>query len=297
MERAEPGSTYLRRVPPTRRGGFAAGPLRVGGVCIVTDVREQVFEIDGKLQIRNLSTDTTELDLDELFTQVGEVLDARIVRDGSSGMSKGYGFVTMSALSEADAAVSRLNGRVLRGLAFIVRLARARTVRGGAGAAIDDKAGRARKVISISSTIVIYRPAGVVFDFISSAANDFEWQYGTLASAPLSDAALGPGATFQTIGHLMGRRVSGTFEITHYEAGKSYGFRSLSGPMQIVTLFTLEMESGATRVRVKTDASAVNWLDSNERVMGKYMQKQMRDDLAMLRDILEIKKAKPAPVL
>ena len=48
------------------------------------------------------------------------------------------------------------------------------------------------------------------------------------------------GTTFQTIGHLMGRRVSGTFEVTHYEAGKSYGFRSLSGPMQIVTLFTLE---------------------------------------------------------
>ena len=239
-----------------------------------------------------ISTDTTEVELGELFTQVGEVLDARIVRDGSSGMSKGYGFVTMSAVSEADAAVSRLDGCALHGSVLQVTTRQGKNRFTAANGCDNPALARGLDtVISISSTIVIYRPAGVVFDFISSAANDFEWQYGTLASGPLSAAALGPGATFQTIGHLMGRRVSGTFEVTHYEAGKSYGFRSLSGPLQIVTLFTLEMESGATRVRVKTDASAVNWLDFNERMMGKYMQKQMRDDLSMLRDILEIRKS------
>ncbi len=151
-------------------------------------------------------------------------------------------------------------------------------------------------MISISSTIMIYRPAGVVFDFISSAANDFEWQYGTLASGPLSAAAMGPGATFQTIGHLMGRRVSGTFEVTHYEAGKRYGFRSISGPLQVVTLYTLELERGATRVRVTTEANPVNGLDFNERVMGRYMQKQLREDLSMLRDILEVRRAPVAQV-
>jgi hypothetical protein len=151
-------------------------------------------------------------------------------------------------------------------------------------------------VISISSTIMIYRPAGVVFDFISSAANDFEWQYGTLASGPTSSATPGEGATFQTVGHLMGRRVHGTYEVTEYEAGRRYGFRSLTGPMQIVTLFTLEMEKGATRVRVTTEANPVNWMDSNERVMSRYMQKQMREDLSMLRDILEVRRMKAVPV-
>jgi hypothetical protein len=66
--------------------------------------------------------------------------------------------------------------------------------------------------------------------------------------------------------------------------------------MQIVTLFTLEMENGATRVRVKTEANPVNWMDSNERVMTRYMQKQMRDDLAMLREILEVRKVRAVPV-
>jgi heterogeneous nuclear ribonucleoprotein A1/A3 len=71
--------------------------------------------------------------LSDLFARFGDVLNARIVRDGSSGMSKGYGFVTMSALSEADAAVSRLDGHALRGFVLKVRLARARTVLGSEG--------------------------------------------------------------------------------------------------------------------------------------------------------------------
>ena len=96
--------------------------------------------IDGKLQVRNLSSDSTETEIRELFARFGEVLDARIVRDASSGMSKGYAVVTMSALSEADAAVSRLDGHPLRGSVLQVKLARARTVRGSGS--MNDTASR-----------------------------------------------------------------------------------------------------------------------------------------------------------
>lgn len=104
-------------------------PLWVGGDCIVR-VRKPGTAIDGTLQIRNLSLNTTEAELSALFAEFGDVVGARIVRDGASGLSKGYGFVTMSALSEADAAVSRLNGRTLQGSALKVSLQTARIVRG-----------------------------------------------------------------------------------------------------------------------------------------------------------------------
>ena len=90
--------------------------------------------MDGKLQVRNLSPRTTDDDLRRLFAQIGDVLDVKIIRDDISGKSRGYGFVTMSALSEADTAVSRLDERVLHGLKLIVSLARARVVRGSAAA-------------------------------------------------------------------------------------------------------------------------------------------------------------------
>jgi hypothetical protein len=143
------------------------------------------------------------------------------------------------------------------------------------------------RLINISSSILIYRPLNRVFDFISSAANDFEWQYGTLASGQLSEGARRVGASFRSIGHLMGRRVQGTFEITEYEANHRYGFKSLSGPLHMHTLYSLELADGSTRVNVATDASPANVLQVSEPMMKKYMQKQLREDLAMLKSILE----------
>ena len=56
--------------------------------------------------------------------------DETMPRDRLSGDSRGYGFVTMSAVSEADTAVSRLNDRVLNGLKLQVVLVKARITRG-----------------------------------------------------------------------------------------------------------------------------------------------------------------------
>lgn len=77
-----------------------------------------------------MSENTSEDDLRSLFRQVGDVLDVRIVRDRRSGRSKGYGFVIMSALSEADTAVSRLNNSECNGLKLTVSLSQPRVVRG-----------------------------------------------------------------------------------------------------------------------------------------------------------------------
>lgn len=142
-------------------------------------------------------------------------------------------------------------------------------------------------MIDIASSILIYRPLTQVFDFISSSANDFEWQYGTLASGQVSAGANRVGASFRTIGHLMGRRVVGTFEITDYEANHRYGFKSLSGPLHLHTVYTLEMSDGSTRLNISTHASPANLLHVPERIMQKYMQRQLKQDLAMLKSILE----------
>ncbi len=61
------------------------------------------------LYIGNLADSTTEDELQTLFEQVGEVTTIRIMKDPSNGVSRGFGFLTMSAESEADKAVSRFN--------------------------------------------------------------------------------------------------------------------------------------------------------------------------------------------
>jgi RNA recognition motif-containing protein len=79
--------------------------------------------MDAVLYIENLAISTTEQDLSTLFMQVGEVIAVRIHRDRVSGESKGFGFLTMSAQSEADRAVSRFNSYPLGGQKLKVRLA------------------------------------------------------------------------------------------------------------------------------------------------------------------------------
>lgn len=83
-----------------------------------------------KLYIGHLSKATTQEELNTLFEQAGEVALVNIITDRNSGESKGFGFVTMSAQSEADKAISMFNAYSLSDHALKVDLAKPREQRG-----------------------------------------------------------------------------------------------------------------------------------------------------------------------
>jgi RNA recognition motif-containing protein len=62
-----------------------------------------------QLNVRNLPKSMTGQELTILFTQAGDVTAVDLVTDRQSGRSRGYAFITMSAQSEADMAVSMFN--------------------------------------------------------------------------------------------------------------------------------------------------------------------------------------------
>jgi hypothetical protein len=132
-------------------------------------------------------------------------------------------------------------------------------------------------MININSTVVIYRPVGMVFDFISSAANDFEWQYGTLASGPTTPEATRTGGSFRTIGHLMGHRMQSTYEVTHFEADRRYGFNPCPGRCTARDVHTGDRE-GSSTAAVITQASPANVLQTTE-AWWKIHAKQLREDM------------------
>lgn len=68
-----------------------------------------------KLYVGNLSFNTGENRLRELFQNYGTVASAKIITDRDSGNSKGFGFVEMGSDSEAQAAISGTNGTDLDG--------------------------------------------------------------------------------------------------------------------------------------------------------------------------------------
>lgn len=83
-----------------------------------------------KLYIGNLSKSTTQEELNTLFRQAGEVALVNIIKDRTSGESKGFAFVTMSAQSEADKAISMFNSYALSDHELKVDLAKPREQRG-----------------------------------------------------------------------------------------------------------------------------------------------------------------------
>ena len=150
-------------------------------------------------------------------------------------------------------------------------------------------------MINLTLNTKIYRPIKQVFDFVSEPENDFQWQYGTLASTRLSDRVSTLGSFFQSVGHLMGRRIEGTFEVTEYEPCAKYGFKSLSGPLNSQTSYTFEITEGSTRVNVSTQANLVNFFQMDERGVEKTIKKQIRENLAMLKSLLETAQVVAAP--
>ena len=87
-----------------------------------------------KIYVGNLSFQSSENDINDLFTQFGEVESVKIITDRDTGRSKGFGFVEMSDDS-AEKAISQLNGKELNGRALTVNEARPMVKRdfGGGG--------------------------------------------------------------------------------------------------------------------------------------------------------------------
>ncbi|HKI53825.1 MAG TPA: RNA-binding protein [Anaerolineales bacterium] len=87
-------------------------------------------KMEAKLYVGNLSKLTTQDELDILFTQAGEVTMVEVAKDRKTGDSRGFAFVTMSAQSEADKAVSMFNAYSLSDHTLKVSLAKPREQRG-----------------------------------------------------------------------------------------------------------------------------------------------------------------------
>lgn len=89
--------------------------------------------MSNRLYVGNLAFHTTEDVLLDTFAKVGSVTEAKLIIDRESGRSRGFGFVTMASSSDAQRAISELNGADLDGRALKVNEAEERRPRSGGG--------------------------------------------------------------------------------------------------------------------------------------------------------------------
>jgi hypothetical protein len=145
-------------------------------------------------------------------------------------------------------------------------------------------------MINLNSSEVICRPVRQVFNFVSTPANDVRWHYGTLATSTLSEGIPSKGTFFRSIGHWMGRRNLSTFEVTEYKPDQKYGFKSLSGPLSTQTSYSIGIaDNGCTKIEISMQADVIDFFQMDEGILEKKMKKQLKENLATLKDLLEAK--------
>jgi len=68
-----------------------------------------------KIYVGNLSFDTNDDQLNKIFTPFGQVSSSRVIMDKYTGQSRGFGFVEMDNVEEANKAIADLNGKSVEG--------------------------------------------------------------------------------------------------------------------------------------------------------------------------------------
>jgi RNA recognition motif-containing protein len=86
-----------------------------------------------KLYVGNLPYETGETELQELFSQAGNVETVKVMRDMATGRARGFAFVEMSTDEEAQKAITELNAHQLGGRGLTVNEARPKPAGGGGG--------------------------------------------------------------------------------------------------------------------------------------------------------------------
>ena|SRR5271168_5212168 len=95
-----------------------------------------------KLYVGNLAYSVTNDDLQQLFSQAGQVQSAAVITDKFSGQSKGFGFVEMTTAEEVANAIRQFNDSELKGRNIKVNEARPRESGfGGGGGGNRDRSG------------------------------------------------------------------------------------------------------------------------------------------------------------
>lgn len=80
-----------------------------------------------KIYVGNLSYDVTSEDLQQEFAALGTVESISLITDRDTGRPKGFAFVEMPTVAEAQAAINKLNGKMLKERTMTVSAAKPRT--------------------------------------------------------------------------------------------------------------------------------------------------------------------------
>ncbi len=138
----------------------------------------------------------------------------------------------------------------------------------------------------VETSIVVKRPVGEVFQFLSVNENALQWQPGLLETRITNDVQ-GVGRAWIDTVQFLGRRMEVPFQLTDWQADRKLGFQSTGGPIPMQGSYTFESSGDGTQVTFQLTGEPGGFFKLAEPVLMKMLQRQWQTNLANLKDVLE----------
>lgn len=141
--------------------------------------------------------------------------------------------------------------------------------------------------MSQSATVIIDRPAAVVFDYVMDVAHDAEWRTGVVEAALTSGGTLGVGTTGFDRVEINGRYVSVTWTVYEYQPGVLARWTLDSGPIGGTGGYICEESEGGTRFTLEAHARPGGWYRLLGPLFSVIGRRQNLADVHRLKEIIE----------
>jgi uncharacterized membrane protein len=143
-------------------------------------------------------------------------------------------------------------------------------------------------------TVVVGRPPEEVFAYLTDLSNVPSWQSGSVEVRE-PEGSLGVGTSYVQVLKFLGKRIETTLEVVEFESGRRFVLKSQSGPIPFQVRHMLEPAGKGTRLQVTLEGEPGGFFRLAEGLVERNAQRQIEQDLAMLKKLVEARAAPRDP--
>lgn len=136
----------------------------------------------------------------------------------------------------------------------------------------------------------ISRPLTDVFQFTTNVENQSKWQAATVRNTQITPGAMGVGTQMRHTGKWLGRKYESVAEVIEYEPNRHWGYKSLSGPYDLVMHYHFEPVGDRTRLMMDVEGDTkgfFGFFKFLEPLVGRAAGNLLNNDLTRLKNVLE----------
>jgi uncharacterized membrane protein len=146
------------------------------------------------------------------------------------------------------------------------------------------------QIVRFDLEVTIERPVGDVFAYVADITHLPQWQESAVAAEWIE-----PGKRFREWRAFLGRTAQLELEVTAHEPDRRFDVKSVSGPVRFHVHHRFEALDGGTRLGVTAEAAAGGALRFAAGIAKRQAERQFRNDLERLKEILETRRDEESP--